>query len=1159
MGNVAYYLKEAEWAHLLTEGVQLFVYTVKAMIPKGNFDGMTWETHDGQVVFKMDDGDMWQHYQDWRERLTGVHIMPLWTMDTAGLRHTVECIIKQKNQPVRFVAYPTNDSGFIDVGTYLRKTQRGPTPSTFCCATTDQPTNIILPQMPNRQGLEDEKQAERDSASLDDLFCKTPTSLDALFNAAAPPDVANPSPVNIPGAVGEPSSPRLTSSDGSIPPSTLPAPLSSPLGPTAREVEAEMADNLRHAERFQTLLFWFYRFLLLAWGSIILRWFMPHVTSTQITLIYTVSTVVARLSRDFDSVIAFISSRRVRNFFYNIWTTPGRAQDYVPVSKLWQSFLHYVNPNYAAFWKWQRRARSKLDFFASERKDTKLLNRLAGGDEKLRGAVINSLLSTRDASKIEMQLANIARANDVDALTVSRIAQDARSAIEETRRRARTFESQPSLVNAPILAIFAFVLVTMSIYFFPPTSRLDWTASMLLNRKRAVAARISVEYGLTHFVSISKMVDVYTIVMGIYYVTGLAFENMLSAQSPLGALVNIILDTTVRQTFHPVYLIHFVFSLSFFSKRPLLALVAHYTVNVFLANSLVPTLNWAPGVFWLATISYQICKGVDTGTPLDDLRNPSCKPGYGNYPVCAGHRKRVVRPGSKVTPPYGKCSAHGLSFRVAGPRCKQATVYSFKGCTCNATGALLGRMAGIPKRYKDNPEWLIARSDPITTYFEKLADSMDVRMRQGVPPFFSRKPVRLTHEQWAKRYTSETAANMRQSWLNGGASVTYSSFVKAEKSTLMDDGTTLCDESLWTLDEGILQCSSPDLPDPRGISVPAEAVRYNLGPDADYYNKLLMSRFSGQVLYVCGLNSNDLADWVNWVKSTHDWGIAVMGDDVLILTCEDGVWRATSLDISRFDMHIRECHLVFSYNLMRMAGLGRLAHALQEMGLRRKYVIRAVLQSGKANIRGTRASGDPDTISSNSVITIVLAWHALLNGLDVRKVFFDAGFVTTGTTSDFNSPKWDFLQKLFYPCEIDGAPALLPAPKVGRFASRAFWTRGSTDHKSLAYAKGVCLGLEKDFQHVPIASAIIRRVLELSRDVNPEFDKNELRELEFKGHAERPATMTTSTILFFCERYGITPAEVVSIEDHISQWDWGQFLDDCEEDAWRKILTVDLA
>jgi hypothetical protein len=347
--------------------------------------------------------------------------------------------------------------------------------------------------------------------------------------------------------------------------------------------------------------------------------------------------------------------------------------------------------------------------------------------------------------------------------------------------------------------------------------------------------------------------------------------------------------------------------------------------------------------------------------------------------------------------------------------------------------------------------------------------------------------------------------------------------------------------------------------DPRGISVPAASVRYELGPYADDFNRKLMRLFSGQVLYACGMTANQLGDWFEYIVTTQPWGLAVMGDDVLYLHQTADGWQAQSLDISRFDMHVRRCHLRHGFKLMRALRCEHLARSMRRLSWTRSYIIRAEHQDGRAILPATMASGDPTTISANSTTTITIGYYAIRNSQPLVEVFHRAGFVCTGGTQPALSPHWDFLQKLFYPCAYGSSTAFLPAPKIGRFASRAFWTRAAVNHSSLAYAKGVCLGLERDFHHVPIARAIVARVLHLATDLNPEFDPTELKEMEWKSMADTPAACTDDTMAFVCERYDITPLQIHNIEAHISTWVWGKFLDDCEYEAWSSILAVDLS
>ncbi len=839
----------------------------------------------------------------------------------------------------------------------------------------------------------------------------------------------------------------------------------------------------------------------------------------------------------------------------------------------WDAITHWLAPDWHVFTRVSANVRSVYDWFANSDRDDDHMNNLHP-NKKLVSSVINTMLKPANTDIRIQQVQNLARAGNTDSLTVSGIAQNLQPAIKEARRRIATLDQEPTFFTwRTYLVLFCLLFPINYLIFQYLISGADWMTKILDFQAKNLITKVYLRYGPA----------LAYVLANAYYILGLEVENIISRMGLHGVVFNVIMDASVHGGFNPWSAALHV--LVRYSPSPNVGSLAHLVFNAVAYHGTTQSVwylgpwcgwsktgpfviglfgvplpaQWAPGILWGLTLLYQHGRKQIDGNPVDDLHAPNRSPGYGNRPVCFGVRPYTVRKGASVTPPYGKCTSHGLSYRVAGPRCRLATVWSYKPCTCNALGALTGRMAGVPKRYKDIPNHTSDDGDEISTHFTRVAGRMTPLLLQGVTPFIRRKLQNLTHDQWARRYTAQNAEKMRQAWLNGGESTTYSSFVKSEKNTMLEgEEADYTFESEWSLIDGVLECSAKDLPDPRGISVPAESVRYHLGPDADRYNKKLMRRFSGQVLYACGLSANHLSKWLEWVCTNHTWGIAVLGDDVLVIQNTPSGWQATSLDISRFDMHIRTCHLNHSYNLMRLLGLDQLATQLSAMGLKRSYKIRAPLQDGAAKIKATRASGDPDTISSNSIVTITIAWDAMLRGADLTQAFYDSGFVTTGTTHPLESPHWDFLQKLFYPCEIQGRPVRLPAPKIGRFAARAFWTRGATDHSTLAYARGVALGLEKDFQHVPIARSIIARILELSDGVAPEFDPVELRDREFKNFVKQPARITEATISFVCDRYHITPAAVAAIEQHILKWNWDSFLDDVESESWRSILKADL-
>lgn len=1227
-GNVAYYLSAPEWRHILKDGVKFYVYTMKATTQAGEFDGIQWETINGQIKFTMDDGDVWMHYQDWMDRLDGVTMRPVWELRTGELRHSLTVLEKVRGRNVEFRPYPNQPIGHVK-SKYDRLAESKEAEKEAA------PTNREAEE--GSGGTEEEPESsvtQADLAALDAIFLigeaggeqaassssrgsTTEDVIDAIFESAEttaqqgatptiqavaepedtpdftqlashPPDtficdrcngrhtllqylhcdgpktrhnyfdnlarfLSHPPPSITPSEAAPNDGGDNGGNNNNNSPSGTPPP-PAPSGPNQSVTTA--------VQRGPAFLVWLFFKIMLG----LLWWIMAKYTNLSMSwmafmwgLSFTFTHILTRV----DTIYLLFTNPAIFSTLSGISQAVTTTTNDITSGII--TYVSYLNPDYAAWWERFRQVRSALDWFPDHRQDDAALARIPAATDKLRNAVINSFVALKDDKKFESQVANIARAQDTNALVVSSILQDSREVIMEARRRTRTFDSRPSffshrvcLILAPLACIFMCFLLRRWTLTNPPT--LNWFVQFAAPHQESwVMAALP---RMQNWIDRHQLPTLFVVnvLRWCLYLSGLSFENHISSLGWRGAAFNVLADTLFNGAFHPIFLCHFIFSTPIFAKTPTISLVTHASINYFICD--YPNMSWAPGILWFATLFYQISRGVKTNTPLHDLQNPDYTPGYGNYPVCSGIRTRTIRPGSTVVAPVGKCSEHGLSYRVAGPRCRQATVYSFKPCTCNATAALCGRMAGIPKRYKDCPNDLLTNTDPVSEYFSTVSGTMMPHLKRGVLPLYHRAANRLTHSEWETRYPARTAEKMNREWLCGGKSKTYSSFVKSEKSVLtITDETTLTDEAHWSLVDNILTCTAPDLPDARGISVPAEGVRYDLGPDADFYNKKLMQRFSGQILYVCGLNSNQLSQWVAWIQANYDWGIAVMGDDVWLLEKIGGVWYSTSLDISRFDMHIRPVHLQHSYRLMEELGLNRLAHRLRAMGLKRKYIIRAEHRPGKATIIGTRASGDSDTISSNSILTITIAWFAKIHGLDVKEVFYRCGFVTTGSTSLFESADWDFLQKLPYPAYYPetGDHSILFAPKIGRFAARAFWTRCATDHKSLEYARGVCLGLEKDFAHVPIARAIIQRVLALSRNVEAKYDATELREAEFKGRVDEPAQSTHQTLAFICARYDITPEDVEQIEDHISKWNWNGFLDDVAGEAWKKILTVDLA
>lgn len=542
-----------------------------------------------------------------------------------------------------------------------------------------------------------------------------------------------------------------------------------------------------------------------------------------------------------------------------------------------------------------------------------------------------------------------------------------------------------------------------------------------------------------------------------------------------------------------------------------------------------------------------------------DMAHPSPKRGLEIAPVCMGNTNTPVRPGATGTPPSGKCSMSSIGYHLMGPRLRQVTIGCHKGCSCNTWRAMVDRMGGLPKRYKECPNDVASEDDVVSAHVEKVWNRMKNLVFQGVPQWTCHRdwPVKLHHWQWEKRYPVKQATKLRTSWLVGGQSTGYTIFVKKEKlmlSRLLEQD----DPTDWSImPEGHVNAK---LSDPRGISVPPPSRRYECGPEADYYNKTIMRLFNGQVYYACGSRPELLGQWVEWIQANHTWGLAVMGDDVLVLQKVNEEWEVTSLDISRFDQHIRECHLQVGFDMMAQLKCKMLRKWMMKMCLPRNYTIHHPFADGHLRVTGTRASGDPDTISSNSLITILVAWDAMIQKADLRKSFWDAGFVVTGDTQMFHVGKWDFLQKVFYPAKTQTGCRFHPAPKIGRFVARAFWSPIPYSYKNMpGYCRGVALSLQNDFKHVPIARALVSRILELTEGHEPKLDRETLRAMEYGLYSKQSSDMDPAVYQFIESRYGFGKAACDAIENRIARLKWDEFVDDeATREFWEAIIRVDL-
>lgn len=793
--------------------------------------------------------------------------------------------------------------------------------------------------------------------------------------------------------------------------------------------------------------------------------------------------------------------------------------------------------------------------------------RTTGAKKRHVRTALNAAVSARDDADMRSIAASVARASDSDVITTAHVLEDLNDPIVATREYLEQYSLGGGFYarirrwivrHRLILAVSASLAALIACVRHGRSA--DWLGAATIAQFPSPSDAIEM-LGLRAIESIATPLS-------------LAFENVLD-RHPLGVAANIALDLRVRGASRAqlVYSAAMHTLMYLIRSHPLPAFLIHSVANQISRLNYLASLgpdhivgNGLVVASWVAPMisSWLSPQRPEIVSPVHDLAHPSASFNRHITNVCCRKPIADARPGARVTVPLGVCKPSGLTYAVRGPRLGCATVFSMRQCPCNATNALLKRMAGIPKLYADRPADAVDPNSAEAAFFRRVATEMLplVLRRPNDEPVFVQRPLhhRMTHDEWAAdRYNTATAASMRRQWLLTTRKTmprTYSMFVKSEKNVLARH-MPYADPAFWSDHGNLTSCHHPDFPDARGISVPHASVRYDLGPDADVYNKRMMCRFSGQLFMAVGIDVQLLSDWFDWIVNNHEWGIADTGDDVVYLFRQDGVWWIWSLDMSRFDMHILREHLLYTYAIMRGWGLHRFADELEKRGLKRRYTIRASERQGYAVFDATRASGDNDTLPSNTVLPLTIAWWAKRHGEDIVTTLNKCGFLATGGLHTLASPSWDFLQKIRYPCERDGHASHLFGPKIGRIAARSFWGR-SDSPPDLSYALNVALGLERDVAHIPILRVLIPRVITIARG-KTWVDPREAREDRYRNHSSAAAVATHATYHFVADRYCVAIADLHAIEDHVASWVPGQLLDQYLPDVWAAIVEVDLS
>ncbi len=539
--------------------------------------------------------------------------------------------------------------------------------------------------------------------------------------------------------------------------------------------------------------------------------------------------------------------------------------------------------------------------------------------------------------------------------------------------------------------------------------------------------------------------------------------------------------------------------------------------------------------------------------------------------ICTEHLALgTVRPGAVFTPRLlpRECKPSQPFTRI-GPFCLAYHVFKFSGCHHNVQRAMTMRMGGVPAG-------IARRMDPeedAEGEWERITDEIDRNILHDLPTthpvlvanYVPNTQVLLTHNQWVKRFPIAKGEKMLRAWKIGHRlNPQYDCFVKSEKS-VMDveefDKIEFIGNKALPSPIGVEGEQEVKL-DPRGISVPEEALRVDGGPWCNYLNKSLTHGFEGRFFYNPGHTPLQLSFWFENVcyavkNGIWPYAIAVQGDDILIVRGAEESLAFVNIDLSRYDMTQRPAHFACSWRLVDDLHLTEMLprHVREtfeeQQGLNGDL---KVYNSRAAQLRvlGTMASGDGLTITFNSLTILQATIFALENDPNnIERVFSDFGFTPTMTTAtDQQVLDVDFLQSRPW---MTTRGIRVFAPKPGRILSRFFYTDRQivNEEKRKVYAYRMAEGLLSLSSHVPIINTLCRRVMTVTAPALQRYPKlfwedGEAFELRHwrQGSTEEEHKNSRKE---FCTFYGITLAELQLLEDRVERWEWMEPVDDTDE------------
>jgi hypothetical protein len=323
--------------------------------------------------------------------------------------------------------------------------------------------------------------------------------------------------------------------------------------------------------------------------------------------------------------------------------------------------------------------------------------------------------------------------------------------------------------------------------------------------------------------------------------------------------------------------------------------------------------------------------------------------------------------------------------------------------------------------------------------------------------------------------------------------------------------------------------------DPRVIQGVGDLANCLLGPWMLAHSKDLAATWDldSMITYAAGLTCNQLGSWAD---------------------ATSGFVCFLANDFSRFDASVSSAAIEFEHDLYRSRGAPY--WALQVLNQQRKVVGRSA-HGHRYNIDGTRCSGDPNTSPGNALLdacAILYAWiectgvqqptrddlRIIVNGDDacvasnyhVDVVQFMAALHSLGfkpKTKLFNTvEELDFCSGRFWACTVNGVHTHVFGPMPGKLMSR-IGASVSRVTDPLRWFRGVLLGFERDTNHVPLVSQLVKRGLHLTSGC-----KTRPIQDEHKFHVSVEAEACPETYAQLHLVYGLTAADVESFERYLT-------------------------